>query len=373
MTYTSTLKFLIPFAVLTILLLACNSPRKLLESGNYEKAFQKALNSLQKEKGTREDKNILIKAFNEMHKETSASKEQLGDFQNIDDAIIAYDNISALNEHYTQAKQWLKNDYESKMSTLQTEQEELRVSIAESYWTYAQEDITLYKESSRKAAAQSAYANLQQVKSYRGEYPDLDQLIDAMYQSSIINVAIYATERFGRWNEWDIDREFDDLARRDRGWYRFDYKPLNTEDFDCVMEIQLYDLDLNRFERSNVENFSKEIEDGYTTKVDTSGNTINVPIYRTVTGSASVNTLTTVVEWSAAVQWSSPNGDCDFYPQRFSEEEDESCQIIQTSGDERAIPSQYLNQFSNVNCDFEDDLKEEVLEDLVDAISREYF
>ena len=373
MIHSAVLKSIVLLITMGILLIACNSPKKFLEGGNYEKAFQKALNSLEKDKGTRDDKNVLIKAFNEMLKETYTAKEQLGDFQEIEDAIAMYDQISGVNTQYNLGKQWLKNDYETKMRTLNAEQEELRVSIAESFWTYAQEDIASYQETGVKAAAQSAYANLQQVKSYNGDYAELDQLTAAMYDNSIINVAIYAAERFGNWNEWDIDREFDDLARRDRGWYRFDYKPINADGYDCVMEIQLYDLDLNRYERSNVENFSKEIEDGYTTKIDTSGNTINVPIYRTVTGSASVNTITTVVEWSAAVQWSSQNGDCQYYSQRFNEEEDEACQIIQTSGDERAIPNQYLNQYSNVNCDFEDRLREEVLEDLVDAIAREYF
>jgi len=360
--------------ILITLSIACNSPKKLLEGGNYTKAFEKSLNSLEKDKGTREDKNVLIKAFNEMLKETYTTKDQLGDFQDIEDAELLYNDISLLNENYNRGSRWLKTDYESKMNQLGAEQEELRISLAESFWTYAQEDIASYELTQLKAAAQSAYGNLRKVSDYQGDYEDIDRLTDLMYDNAIINVAIIAEERFGSWNEWEIDREFEDLANRDRGWYRFDYKPINSlNDFDCVMAIELYDLDINNFERRDNENFSKEIEDGFTTSVDTTGKTIKTPIYKTVTGSASIITQTTVVRWSAAVQWSSRNGDCDFYSQRFDEEEDEACQIIQTSGDERAIPSRFLNQYSNVNCNFEDDLIDEVLEDLADEIAREYF
>lgn len=353
--------------------LSCNTPSKLLSDGKYEKAYRKALTDLQKDKNKRENKSTLLKAFNELVKATESNAEDLLLNQDIKYAIQAYESYGLLSNQYQEGKQWLANDYGSQMVEITQAKESVRVNIAESFWAYSQEDIEKFNGTGLKSYAQSAFENLEGYEQYGGNSPDLNKMKLDMYEAGIITINVVAEQRWGYSNDWDIDNTFDNLTRVSSKWYKLDYKGYGNN-YDCLMQIELsnvaFDTDQDQFS----EQFSQEIQDGYTTAVDTSGNVVQVPQTKIVTGTVTTFRTRVTGTWSADVIWQSRNGECNFRNERFNVREFEDCEYYRTYGDERAIPSQFLNQSNfNNDCDVQDDIYNELLDELYREIDREYF
>jgi hypothetical protein len=363
---------LLPFTALCIVL-SCGSPSKLLTSGKYDKAFDKALSGLEKGKNKRENRSVLLKAFNESIKTTEEEVEVLLVNPDIKYAVEAYETYGQLNEQYQRGKTWLSGDYSNKMSDINADQESVRLNIVDSYWAYSQEDIDNFESTEQKVYAQSAFENLERFEHFGGESPDLQTLKTTMYDAGIIKVNVKAEQRWGFSNNWDIDNTFDNLERISAKWYDITYDG-SGQDYDCFMQISLSEIDYDVRQNRDTQQYSEEIQNGFTTQVDTSGNTIQIPLYETVYGSVITYRTRVTGEWYADVEWLSRNGDCEFRNSRFSANDFEDCEYYETSGDQRAIPSQFLNQSAfRDDCDVEDEIQDELLDDLYGDIRREYF
>ena len=355
------------------IVLSCGSPSKLLTSGKYDKAFEKALSGLEKGKNKRENKSVLLKAFNESIKDTEEEVEILLVNPDIKYAVKAYNEYEQLNEQYQSGREWLSTDYGNKMTDINADQESVRLNIVDSYWAYSQEDIDNFESTDRKIYAQSAFENLEKFEQYGGESTDLKTLKERMYEAGIVKVNVVAEQRWSFSNDWDIDNTFDNLERASTGWFDITYDGIG-QDYDCLMQISLSDIDYDVRQNRNTQQFSEQIQDGYTTQIDTSGNTIQIPKYVTVNGTVITYQTRVTGEWRAQVEWQSRNGECDFRDQRFSADEFEDCEYYETSGDQRAIPSQFRNQSAfRDDCDVEEELRDELLDDLYNDIRREYF
>lgn len=359
--------------VIFCITMSCKSPSKLLKDGKYDKAFEKSLADLKKDKNKRENRSTLLKAFNELVKQTESEAQDLLVNPDIKYAVEAYERYDDIMSQYDEGKQWLSGDYSSKMVDIESQQELVRENLVESFWTYSQEDITSFEDSGRKTFAQSAYTNLEGYQRYGGDDPSVPALKEAMYEAGIIRVNIVAEQRWGFSNNWEIDDAFDDIEREESQWLKIDYDG-NRPDYDCLMQISLSEPAFNRQNDRFNESFSKEIQDGYTTEVDTAGNVVQVPKMRTVTATVTTNRTRVTGNYEAQVDWASRTGECNFRSERFNSREFIDCETYEISGDERAVPSRYQNQssFSN-NCDVEEDILEEMLEDLADEMRREYF
>lgn len=339
---------------------SCSSPQKLYEKGKYDKAYDAALSEV-KEKKDRKSKVLLNKAFAKWLDNVRGDMIVLADGYEIDDLKHNLDLYADVDDRYAQGSVYLDDENHIKYDQMVVDQD------AEIDATYA-EGLALiadYRIRQEKRNAQAAYYHFRLVNEYaQTDYPDLDQLMADALDLGTIVYNVTAQLDFGLSYEWDVDRRFDDMEGRD-GFVQVIYNGPSSVG-DCQVVCDFSRLEENyRTDVSN-QNFSKEIEDGYKTHVDTSGNTIKTPQYRTVTGTVQTTRTSKIIAWRVDLEVRNVTGHCDLREYRFTEQVVDEVDEYATGGDDRAIPSKFFQQ-NNQRLEDTDDM----VDDLIDELYRD--
>lgn len=355
---------------LMILLACCSSPQKSFDKGNYDKAYAQALKNLQKGSKDRKDRNVLNSSFERIlidKQELIASYSTSDIIEDWEEALVAYDDII---EYGDGGRSYLSDNLDDQVQMLKSERDQLKYDIAENYYQLANDAFAAYEDNADKLDAQDAYTFYDKSLQYGSEHSDIDSKMDQAYEWAKIKVYVEAKQSFGFSYDWDIDREFSQVERRSKGFAEVSYEK-NKYDADCILEISISD-DINVRESTSTDRFSEEIEDGYDTKVDTSGNTIRIP--RTITVTGRVQTITQVItfECDARVLASGDSRICNYSNRSFDAEERVTYERYEWDGDERAIPDRYKRSSRNDPPD-EEEIIEDLLEELYDDFVRYYF
>ncbi|MEM9549080.1 MAG: hypothetical protein AAGA77_24040, partial [Bacteroidota bacterium] len=145
----------------------------------------------------------------------------------------------------------------------------------------------------------------------------------------------------------------------------------NSIKSDCEVELDFSRLDVDERSENSSRNYTKEILDGYRTETDTSGNSVQVPIYKEVSGTVTTRRITKTVSWRVDVEINRSTNNCDLREERFTEEVEDKIEIYELSGDERAIPNEFKDS-SNQELKDTDDMVEDLIDDLYRRV-RNYF
>jgi hypothetical protein len=144
------------------------------------------------------------------------------------------------------------------------------------------------------------------------------------------------------------------------------------DDVDCVMEIVLHDLDFDLDESSSTDKYERRVEDGYETKVDTSGQEIQIPKYINVSGSVTTTTFRKTGSFRVEVNIRSKSDNCNLSGADFwTELEDVITEEIR-EGDERALPNNSSSIFTEELRD-DDEMAEEMAINLYNQVVDYYF
>ena len=229
-----------------------------------------------------------------------------------------------------------------------------------------------YDETNDKSYAQDAYIVFEKAESYDPDYVDIRLLKDDAYDKGTIVIVIDVDVPFDFSLERDIEREFSDLER-EGGLFQEVYYERRVDDVDCYLEIDFAPLD--RFISANrrLDNYSEQVEDGFNTVIDTSGNSTQVPRFIDVTGSVTTITETITLGLRLAVTVDG-NKNCTYRNANYQEQEIVETERYEWSGDRRAIPSRFLdaNQVQDTRR-LEEDAVEEIIEDLYRSVKNYYF
>lgn len=339
---------------------SCSSPQKLYEKGKYDKAYDAALSEV-KEKKDRKSKLLLNKAFAKWLDDVRTGMIVLADGYEIGDLTHNLDLYAAVDDRYAQGSVYLDDENHIKYDKIMVDRD------AEIDATY-DEGLALladYRTNQEKRNAQAAYYHFRLVDEYgNSDYPELDQLMSDALDLGTIVYNVTAQLDFGLSYEWDVDRRFDDMEGRE-GFVQVVYNGPSSVG-DCQVVCDFSRLDENYRTNVSNQNFSKEVEDGYKTHVDTSGNSINTPIYRTVTGTVQTTRTSKIIAWQVDLEVRNVTGHCDLREYRFTEQVVDEVDEYATSGDDRAIPSQYFQQ-NNQRLEDTDDM----VDDLIDELYRD--
>jgi len=354
---------------LILLMASCASPQKSFSKGNYEKAFGQALKNLQKGSKNRKDRTILNSSFEEILESKKQVIARANKSSMIEDWEVAYEDFQELLGYYDEGHRYLSDDLDEEMKKMETERDQLKNEIAENYFLLGEDAYEAYNDSYDKLDAQDAYGFYEKALMYGSDDSVIGPKMDQAWEWGVINILVVADQRFGFSYDWDIDREFSQAERQSSGFVVFNYEK-NEENADCVLEVVLADPARQIRDSRSVTTFSERIEDGYDTRVDTSGNTIRVPRYITVNG-----TVTTIREditfiWEARVQ---PSGDrqlCDYQSRTIEAEERVTYEYYEWSGDNRAIPEQYKNNRNDPPR--ENEVIDDLIEELYDEFEQYY-
>ena len=276
----------IPLALFLMLFLSCSGPQKLYEKGKYAKAYDKALSKLKKGKD-RKMKTLVNKAFSKMIDQT---RDELIDLNRNFDLVSVERNLKkydGVGERFEEGEMYLTDENVSKFSTFRAEKEEL---VAEVY----DEGLLLmedFKSSQLKEKAREAFAYFSLVDKYCStDFPNMDELLNESFEAGIVVYNVNADLNFDHTYSWEVNRRFDDLEGRE-GFVRIVYdNPGNVG--DCLVELDFDRLDVDFQESTSTKQYSGEVQDGYTTQIDTSGKGIKVPKYITATGSVTTKRIT---------------------------------------------------------------------------------
>lgn len=351
------IKYLLISLFIIIFISACSGPQKLYEKGNYFKAYDKALSKLKKDKD-RKMRTLVNKAFFKMIDQTRDELIDLNRNFEINDAEKNLKMYDEVHERFEEGKVFLTNENVEKNAGLTDEKDNLVSDLYEEGLAFMND----YNSSRLKIEAREAFAYFSLVDKYcSSDFPNMDQLLNESFEAGTVIYNVNVDLNFDQEYRWEVNRKFDDLEGR-QGFTRIVYDRQGNVG-DCLVELDFDSLDEDLRESTTTKNFSEEIEDGYTTSVDTSGKEIKTIKYKTITGSVTTRNVTKTVRWRVSLDVRSMNINCNLREERFSKELVDEVDQYEISGDERAIPSEFLDKKSQ-NLESTDDMVDDIIDEL---------
>lgn len=343
----------------------CSSPQKLYEKGKYFKAFDSVLGDLKGNKKNRKDVVLLNKAFSKMIDVSKDNMVFLDDGYKVNDLQYNFEQYEEVDIRYVKGRSFLDDENRLKYENFNNEE----IKLVSDTYEEGNALMVFFEESKNKIDAQNAFFHFELVKEYGTGYNDIFQLIkEAKLAGTVIyNVDADLDSDFSY--QWDVDRRFDNLEGEE-GFVQIVYDNSYIEG-DCSIQLDFSRLDVNERDNESIQNYTKEIIDGYTNEIDTSGKTIKKPIYKKVSGSVKTVSYRKTVSWIIDIEFIKSNVNCNLRQERFKASVVDEVVIHEIRGDERAVPSEFI---SNTNEEIEDtdDMVDELLEVLYDKI-RNYF
>ena len=127
-----------------------------------------------------------------------------------------------------------------------------------------------FDQSGDKLIAQEAHQFYKSSGKYDPQNLDLQIKLDEAYKAGSI-IVLFEADAWDISDEWIIDRRFQQLRRNSRNFYQVFYEE-PVENVDCFVEIDFSRLDYREERRTENREYEKEIQDGYETVIDSSGN-----------------------------------------------------------------------------------------------------
>ncbi len=355
-------RHLILFLLFVVFAISCSGPQKLYEKGKYAKAYDKALSKLKKGKD-RKMKTLVNKAFAKMIDQTRDELIDLNRNYDLVDAEINLKKYDEVGERFEEGEMYLTDENVLKFSKFRAEKEGLVADVYDEGLSL----MEVFKSSQYKEKAREAFAYFSLVDKYCStDFPNMDELLNESFEAGIVVYNVNADLNFDQTYRWEVNRKFDDLEGR-QGFIRIVYDtPGNVG--DCLVELDFDRLDVDFQESTSTKTYSGEVEDGYTTKIDTSGQEIKVPKYITATGSVTTRRTTKRVRWRVNLDVRSMTSDCMLKEERFIEEVTDEIDQYEASGNLRVIPYKFL-QNNNSKLESTDNM----VDDLIDELYRDIY
>ncbi|NNE26915.1 MAG: hypothetical protein HKN09_08730 [Saprospiraceae bacterium] len=359
------------FIYSTLCCIACSSPQKSFEKGNYERAFNGALTELDKKDNSRQNKVLLNKSFEELiyHNEKENYKlVQSGLIENLE--VVHANNLDIIDKYHN-AKRYLNPVYDTIASDFVNRNDLLRENIALAYWDEGNTLMDVYNSTGDKFKAQDANFNYTKAYDYNIGYEAIDSLLDVSFAAGLIHVLV-ETNVWDMNYSWRVDNTFKNLIHLSRGFNQVHYENMISI-ADCRIDVSFNNIEVIENTTRETQQFTREIEDGYTTKVDSSGNTHRILNYITVRGEGVKEITTWTYNWRvrSTVRQLSPF--CQMNNRHFDERGEIRHVRYDVTGDVRAVPEEYQNvTFFNRSTE-EEKLINRMIDDIYDDFVQYYF
>lgn len=351
---------------------ACTSPREAFENQDYDKAYKLALASLNQGKGGKEERRILQQSLENILARESEEGRRLADSEKPEGWETTLGINYGLQEKIKEARAFLPEAFEKDLHTLTRQARWLRKSLYDHYYARGREDLEEAASTGLKEHAQLAHGAFTKARLYAEALsPQLDSLTQLAHRKGIVYYVVEIDAPFDITYNWEIEHVFSRLEEEGGGFLRIAYEePLKNP--DCAIVIRFNPLDIEIEEETGDEDFNREVIIEYETVTDTVGNETRVPVYGNVEGNVLIITRTKTATWEAEALINALTPNCSLPPHSFQASASSTAREIRTSGDERAIPREYLDA-PEENFREEDDMVEELLEDLYEQVVRAFF
>lgn len=270
-------KALLLTLVLTIILFGCGSPKKQMESGNYDAAISKAVEKLRKDRDDVKNIEILDNSYRialEQDNERIRFLKMEGKPNNWDEIYLVY---KKMNDRQAMVRTVLPLQTGSKTVNFpyvdyMEEMVVAKKNAADYYYAHGQELLN----SQTKEGYRQAYYEFVRAKEYAGDYEGIDDLIyeTKMLGMSRVFVRVQNSSHINFPPEFEADLLALDLPRLNNEWVEYHTKVLDDNiEFDYVVNVNIRAIGVspdNTFQRDTL--IKREIEDGFQYVLDNNGN-----------------------------------------------------------------------------------------------------
>lgn len=353
------------------LLTACGSPQQAIENQDYDKGFKLSLAALNRGDDDQQLPGILQESLEQILEREAPLSRRLAESDSPDSWKEALEINSGLQEKVGEARVFLPGAFEKETRALPAQASWLRERLYTYHFDEGLSQLALADSTGIKEYAQYAHGDFTKAQQYAGaSSPRLDSLTLSAYKKGIVYYRVDIDAFFNDYR-WEAEQAFEELEGISGGFLRIAVdEPM--EHADCAIEIRLDELEFEIEEEKGDQDYNKEVVLEYKTVTDTSGREEKVPVYGTVEGNVIIITKTKAATLEADVSITRATANCGLSDEDFEASISSEIREVRISGDERAIPEEYLNAPIEVFME-EDDMAEKLLEDLYEQVVRAYF
>jgi hypothetical protein len=333
------------YLLLLFLLIACSSPQKSFDKGNYDAAYTAAFKAVKKGKDVSKNKRLLIKTMEKLVERDLSEINSLYETATIRSEEKAMKVLYKLEDRIAESKAYIGNRHEEASADLIELNTLLSNSLKSKYIDSGNVEVENYERRGEKKYAQKACIAYSQAINYSLQRDqELEKATEDICAAAIIIYYVEAEAPFEIFYNSEIDRRFDDLENQSDDFLKIYYESSPPSNPDCAINIYFNDLDERFNDNTQEQDFSEEVITGYRTETDTSGVSREVPIYENVSGRVRIVTSTKRLLWEVQTRIESNNINCNLSGFRFEAIADSTIEYYELSGDERAIPDRFKNQ-----------------------------
>ena len=361
---------------LLLLTTACQSMQKLYEDGEYEKAHRAALQQLEKDPKDQEARDILHNSFTQLLDEDRQQIAALRQRPQADALERALQTIEKNQKRIAKMEPFVGQEYDPIKAEFGTAQVEIREDL---FYRYLEKGEATLNEAIRvdnARQAQQAHGLLQRAQQYARPGSEdasrLSGLIRTAAEEGIIYYQVAIDDGFNIGLSVNVDRYFGDLEGLSNNFRQIEIVMMAT-DGDCAIDIDFGEFESNISEEVDTENFEAQVVVDYETEEDSLGVETEIPIYGTVYAEVEIVTSRKTGIWEVEVDVDALTNNCDHSNNRYSEEVVSEVRYYRTSGDERALPSEYRDTDRKDEHLEDEEMAEELLELFYRQICRDYF
>lgn len=365
------MKLLYPWVLLYIVItMACTSAKEAYQKGDYAAAIKKSLKELKAEKNVSQNRQLLNNAFQRKYQELhfQFSDRKLSELPKLKKLYWQMDEFLELA---TEARPFLNEDGIQNKAQLTQDEDQLEVDICGLLFENGMEHYDLARLRKDKNEARLAHEAFVELASFdtKKRYKETQDLIDRSLDMAVVNYQFVIDHGFNIGYSWKIKNQFSRLSNRGSTYKEF-FVEADCHPCDCVIELNFGELRERQFTSRESKSFEKKIEDGFTTTKDDKGNTIKVPIYKTLRGVVTADKVRYDFNWEIRSDVNKESASCDASYQRFDAARSIEMYEYSFSGDREAIPAEYKN-YTRPLLD-KDDIIDDLLEDLYNKVVNYY-
>jgi len=323
-----------------VVLLACASPQKSLQDGNYNKAFKASLNDMKKKNSDSDSKEILSSALTKMIEKEKENLEIIKLTNSIDSKKLALKNITKLQKKVNQAIPFTGDKFILVSEELTNDEEYFNFQLSDIYVQKGIAELVIYHETKQKAKAKKAYECFEKSKKYVPLTLELDSLSKNSLELAQVIYLIEVPTLRNTFHSREIKNKFDDLTSNDDRFRKIYFDTFdNVKNVDCKIEISLSSLDIDTEKSENSEEFKTDITTTETT-TNSDGEEVEVESTTEVVAKVFTKEITKTAEWEVRISVAGTKN-CNVSDTRFTEDYSSNIVEMRYEGDERALPSKY--------------------------------
>ncbi|MDT8401605.1 MAG: hypothetical protein RQ743_07915 [Bacteroidales bacterium] len=270
-------KVILYSVIMAVFFASCSSPKKKMQSGNYDAAITKAVEKIRKDRNDTKNIDILDQSYKialEQDNERIRLLEMEGNPRNWDEIYLIYKKMHD-RQSLVRTVLPLKSGNRTVDFPYVDYMEEMITAKNRAADYYYANGLELMKNKTKESYRQ-ANAEFIRAREYVGDYEGIDQLIDESRYLGISRVLVTVENRstVNFPPEFEADILALDLPRLDNPWVEYHTRQLDdATDFDYIVSVIIKTVAVspdNTFQKDTL--IKREIEDGFQYVLDDNGN-----------------------------------------------------------------------------------------------------